>query len=144
MPAVQTSYLTNIPAGKAGHIADMTQADLISRTVETAGGIPFGSAVAQGAADKGVILYAGTGFLGVATRDRSVLVGEQFSQLESARILKKGPIWVAVAAAVAAGAQVYLTTAGVFTSTVGSNFLVPGARFDTSTTGAGLAVIFIK
>jgi hypothetical protein len=144
MPAVQSTYLTNIAAGKIGLVADMTQADLISRTVETAGGIPFGSAVAQGAADKGAILYAGTGFLGVAVRDRSVQVGEQFSQYESARILKKGPLWVAVAAAVAAGAQVYLTAGGVWTSTVGSNFLVPGARFDTSTAGAGLAIIFIK
>lgn len=144
MPAVQSTYVQNIPAGKAGHIADMTQSDLISRTVETVGGIPFGAAVAQGAADKGAILYAGTGFLGVATRDRSVQAGEQFSQFESARILKKGPIWVAVAAAVAAGAQVYLTPAGVWTSTSTSNFLVPGARFDTSTSGAGLAVIFIK
>ncbi|MGI4776947.1 MAG: structural cement protein Gp24 [Janthinobacterium lividum] len=144
MPAVQSTYLQNIPVGKAGFVPDMTQADLISRTVETVTGIPFGSAVAQGAADKGGILYAGTGFLGVAVRERSVLIGEQFSLYESARVLKKGPIWVAVAVAVSAGQPVYLTPAGAFTNVVGSNFPVPNARFDTSTTGAGLAVIFIK
>lgn len=144
MPAIQSTYLTSIAAARVGLVADMTQCDLISRTVETVAGVPFGSAVAQGAADKGCIAYAGTGFLGVVVRERSVLTGEQFAQYESARILKKGPIWVAVAAAVAAGAPVYLTSAGVWTSTVGSNFLVPNARFDTSTSGAGLAIIFIK
>ena len=144
MPAIQTSYLNNIPAGKAGHIADMTQADLISRTVETVGGIAFGLPVAQGANDKGCIAYAGTGFVGVTTRDRSVLTGELYSRYESARILKKGPIWVTASVAVVAGDPVYITAAGAFTNVSSGNFLIPNARFDTSAGIGGLAIIFIK
>ena len=144
MPAVQSTYLMNIPAGKAGHIADMTEADLISRTVETVAGIAFGVPVAQGAADRGCIAYAGTGFLGVTTRDRSVQLGELYSRYESARILKKGPIWVVASVAVVAGDPVYITPAGAFTNLSTSNFLIPNARFDTAAGIGGLAVIFIK
>lgn len=144
MPAVQSTYLQNIPAGKAGHVADMTQADLVSRTVETVAGIAFGVPVAQGANDKGCILYAGTGFLGITTRDRSVQVGELYSRYESARILKKGPIWVVASVAVVAGDPVYITAAGAYTNVSSGNFLIPNARFDTSAGIAGLAIIFIK
>jgi hypothetical protein len=144
MPAIQSTYLTNIPAGKAGHVADMTEADLISRTVETVAGIAFGLPVAQGANDKGCIAYAGAGFLGITTRDRSVVTGELYSRYESARILKKGPIWVLASVAVVAGDVVYITPAGAFTNVASGNFLIPNARFDTSAGIAGLAVIFIK
>jgi hypothetical protein len=144
MPAVQTTYLQNIPAGKAGHVADMTQADLISRTVETVAGIAFGLPVAQGANDKGCIAYAGTGFLGITTRDRSVVTGELYSRYESARILKKGPIWVVASVAVVAGDPVYITPAGAFTNVATANFLIPNARFDTSAGIGALAIIFIK
>ncbi|MEJ7685633.1 MAG: hypothetical protein WKG52_00785 [Variovorax sp.] len=144
MPAVQSTYVQNIPAAKAGHVADMTQADLISRTVETVAGVAFGVPVAQGAADKGCIAYAGTGFLGVTTRDRSVLTGELYSRYESARVLKKGPIWVTASVAVVAGDPVYLTPAGLFTNVATANFLIPGARFDTASGIGGLAIVFIK
>lgn len=144
MPAIQSTYLTNIPVGKVGHVADMTQADLISRTVETVAGIAFGLPVAQGANDKGCIAYAGTGFLGITTRDRSVQVGELYSRYESARILKKGPIWVTASVAVVAGDPVYITAAGAFTNVSSGNFLIPNARFDTSAGIGGLAIIFIK
>lgn len=144
MPAIQTTYSTNIPRTKAGHVPDMTQADLISRNVETVAGIAFGTAVAQGADQDGCIAYAGTGFLGVAVRDRSVAVGELFSRYESARILKKGPISVLASVAVVAGDPVYLTAAGAFTNVATSNFLIPNSRWDTTTALGVLGDIFIK
>lgn len=144
MPAIQTNYTVNIPGKKAGHIPDMTDADLISRNVETAGGIGFGVAVAQGADDKGCIVFAGTGFLGVTTRDRSVLVGERYSQYESARILRKGPITVFADVAVVAGDAVALTPAGAFTNVATGNTVVPNARWETAAAAGALANIFIK
>lgn len=144
MPAIQTTYTTNISKARAGFVADMTQCDLISRTVENAGGIPFGFPVAQGANDKGAIPFAGTKYLGFAVRERSTNIGEQFSQYESARVLIKGPIWVNASVAVAARDPVYLTAAGLVTNASSGNTLVPGATFSSSTTGAALAEIFIK
>ncbi|MCS3467093.1 hypothetical protein M2401_000814 [Pseudomonas sp. JUb42] len=145
MPAIQTTYSTNIAARKLGHIPDMTQADLISRNVETAAGIGFGLPVAQGADENGCIAFAGTGFLGVTARDRSVTVADKFSQYDSARILKKGPITVTASVAVAAGDSVYLTSAGAFTNVSTSNTQIPNSRWDSTTTTAGaLADIFIK
>ena len=144
MPAIQTNYNANIPAKKLGHIPEMTQADLISRTVETVAGIGFGLPVAQGAGDKGCILFAGSGFIGVTTRDRSVLAGEQYARYESARILKKGPITVTASVAVVAGDPVYLTPAGAFTNVSTSNVAIPNSRFDTSASAGELANIFIK
>jgi hypothetical protein len=144
MPAIQTVYTTNISPARAGFIADMTQADLISRTVENAGGIAFGFPVAQGVADKGCIPFAGTKFLGFAVRERSVVSGEQFAQYDSARVMIKGPIWVNASVAVAAGDPVYVTAAGLVTNVASGNTAVPNARFSSSTTGAALAEIFIK
>lgn len=144
MPAIQTNYTANIPSKKAGHIPEMEQADLISRTVENADGIAFGTAVAQGANDKGCIQFAGTGFLGVAARDRSVLVGEKFSRYESARILRKGPITVAASVAVVAGDPVAVTAAGAFTNVATGNTAIPNSRWETSAAAGALADIFIK
>lgn len=144
MPAIQTTYTSSIPGKKAGHIPDMTDADLISRTVENAGGIGFGLAVAQGADDKGCIPFAGTGFLGVATRDRSVLVGEQYSRYESARILRKGPITVTASVAVVAGDPVAVTAAGAFTNVATGNTVIPNSRWETTAALGALANIFIK
>lgn len=144
MPAIQSTYTTNITRGRAGFIPNMTQADLISRNVENAAGIPFGFPVAGGATRRGCIPYAGSKFIGFAVRERSALVGEQFSQYESARILIKGPILVNAAVAVADRDPVYLTAAGLVTNVASGNFLVPGAVFDEPTTAAGLASIYIK
>lgn len=144
MPAIQTTYTTNIAPRKAGFVPDMTQCDLISRNVETVAGIAFGVPVAQGADQDGCIAYVGTGFLGITVRDRSVLLGELFSRYESARILKKGPISVLASAAVAAGDPVYITAAGLFTNVATSNFLIPNSRWDTTTASGVVGDIFIK
>lgn len=144
MPAVQSTYSANISRGRAGFVPNMLAADMISRNVENAGGIPFGAPVAQGASNKGCIPYAGAKFLGFAVRERSALIGEQFSQYESARIMIKGPLLVNAAVAVASRDPVYLTPAGLITNASSGNFLVPGAVFVEATTAAGLVEIFIK
>ena len=147
--AVQTDYNANLAPAVAGAQATMVPATIISRNVEDADGIGFGVAVSQGDGDKGVT-EGGAEFVGITLLDRSAAgEGDTFRQGDSARVMTKGDIWVAAAAAVAAGDAVYVTAAGAFTNDGGDdgdgnpeNAQINGARWDTSTTAAGqLAVI---
>ncbi|MCD9096188.1 structural cement protein Gp24 [Luteimonas fraxinea] len=146
--ALQTDYRDIQPAATLGAQATMIAATIVSRNVETAAGIGFGRAVAQGATDKGIVL-AGTGatkIVGITLLDRSATgsaaTPDAFRQRESARVMTKGDIWVTAAVAVAAGDAVYVTGAGALTNVDTSNTAIPGARWDTSTTAAGqLAVV---
>jgi len=154
MPAVQTSYSENIGAARAGMIANEEPATLISRTVADAAGIGFGVVVQEAAADGSkdgqctadldtadMDAYK---FLGITVRERSVRpeTPNKFAQYESARIMRKGVIWVEVAGAVKAGEDVTVTLAtGVLgTAGVGAGIIaIPNARWESSATGAGLA-----
>lgn len=147
--AVQTNYAATLNPAVVGAQATMIPATLISRNVETAAGIAFGVAVAQGTTDKGVVPFAGAAnkYVGITLLDRSArgttTSPDGFAQRESARVMTKGDIWVQASVQVAAGDPVFLVAAtGLFTNVSTSNFAVPNARFDTSTTGANqLAVV---
>lgn len=150
MPAVQTTYTENMRPAVEGLRANMEPAVMISRNVEDAAGIGFGKVVMQGVRDDGCTAVL-TGFdadkyLGITVREGSVrpATPNAFGQYESARIMRKGVIWVAVAGAVTAGTDVTVTTAtGVLGSAaVGAGVVaIPGARWESSTTGAGLAKV---
>lgn len=145
--AVQSTYADNISAAKAGLRANMEPARLISRNVEDAAGIAFGLAVAQGTDDNGCKAFAAgdTAILGITTRERSTdpATPDVFAENESALIMTKGCIWVTASVAVDAGDPVYVIPAtGAFAKTSASSAVqIAGARWDTSTTGAGLAVV---
>lgn len=152
MPAIQTTYTENIAKAVPGHVADMRAAVMASRDVEPSGGIGFGVAVFQGTAAKQITTKASgatetaSAFVGITVRDRSVTTGDAYSQRESARVMQQGAIWVTAAVQVAAGDPVCVTSAGAFSNVAGTNGVtIAGARFDTSTTGAGqLAVVVLK
>lgn len=141
--ALQTDYNDTQPASFAGAQATMLPATIISRNVETVGGIGFGRPLAQGEADKGVVLFGGANddFVGITLLDRSAAgLGDTFRQGDSARVITKGDIWVEASVAVAAGDPVTLTAAGAFSNT--GDDAIAGARWDTSTTAPGqLAVV---
>lgn len=148
--ATQTTYSENIPVAKAGMIANEEPNVLISRTVETAAGIGFGKVVQQGDNDNGCISDLNTAamtadsYLGVTVRERSVRpeTPDLFAQYESARIMRKGVIWVMTDGAVNAGDDVTVTlaTGGLGTAAVAAGIVaIPGARWDSSTSGAALA-----
>lgn len=144
--ALQNTYLDTQAAAVAGMPATMIAATDISRTVETAAGIGFGKAVGQGTADKGIVAFAGTKFVGITLLDRSATGvptnPDAFPQRASARVRTKGDVWVEASVAVAAGDPVYLTAAGAFTNVATNNTAITGARWDTSTTAAAqLAVV---
>lgn len=145
--ATQTTYPDNQPVAVVGAQATMLAADFISRTVEDAAGIGFGIAVTQGDNDKGCAAFStgDTTILGITslTRSTNPATPDVYAQYESARIQTSGDIWVTASVAVDAGDPVYVIPAtGAFAKTNASSAVqITGARWDTSTTGAGLAVI---
>ena len=137
-------YKSQPDVGVAGSIATTENRDIKSRTVEDAAGIAFGLAVAQGANDKGIraVKAGDTKFVGITALDLSSRDDAKFVQYESARILKKGVIWVEVTEDVKAGddAAVDLAT-GKFNK---SGAKYPNARFETSGVAGGLAQVELK
>jgi hypothetical protein len=125
---VQSTYRPQIAAGTPGLIADEAGADVLTRQVETSGGIGFGLAVGQGTADKGCVL-GGSVFLGITVRDITLdrlpidpladsgAAADTYAQRQNAGILTRGHIWVTAAADVAAGnALAYDATTGALTT----------------------------
>lgn len=144
--AVQASYSENLRPGLPGALVNTEHANLISRNVETAAGVPFGFAVARGAGDDGVIAVTTgvTAILGIAVRDRSVKgPTDVFAQYESARIATKGVVWVTASVAVNQGDPVYVTVAtGAFVkASGGGNVQIPNAVYDSTTGSAGLVKV---
>lgn len=148
MPSIQDTYSETIRPAVVGMIANQEPKTLISRTVEDEDGIGFGIVVQQGTGDNGctsdlTTMDAST-YLGITVRERSVRpeTPNIFAQYESARVMRKGVIWVMTDGAVNAGdaATVTLATGAIGVTPVGTGIVaIPGARFDSSTTAAGLA-----
>jgi len=157
--ATQTTYLDNQPAAVAGAQATMLRGDILSRTVETAA-IGFGVAVTQGTADKGIEAFGSgdTTFVGITLLDRSAsgqtvvngqvtaTTADVFGVGESARVLavgSGGDVWVICATGCSAGDSVFVRPSnGDFQdSNANSAVQIPGARWDTSASAAGLAVV---
>jgi len=149
MPAIQTVYSQFIGSATPGFVSDMTQADIISRTLESASA-GLGVPLFQGAKDRGVKVAADVTpsaalFLGVSVYDRAILDGNAYTQGESLRVLKKGPIVVTAAVTVAAGDPVWVTATGTFSNVTSTGaFQIPNARWDVSAASGKIGAIFIK
>ncbi|QQM29302.1 hypothetical protein JET14_13295 [Martelella lutilitoris] len=147
--AIQTNYADNIDAGRVGAIVNTEPSTLISRTVEDAAGIAFGLPVAQGSEDNGITatLTGVTELVGITVRERSVnpATPDKFAQYESARLMRKGVIWVTVtdAGGVAAGDAVWLNLAnGTYSNAdvgSGGGLRLAGSRWETSAANGALA-----
>ena len=137
-------YKSQPDVGVAGSIATTENRDIKSRTVEDAAGIAFGLAVAQGANDKGIraVKAGDTKFVGITALDLSSRDDGKFLQCESARILKKGVIWVQVTEDVKAGDDVAVDLATGKFNKSGAKY--PNARFETSGVAGGLAQVELK
>ena len=138
------AYKSQPDVGVAGSIATTENRDVKSRTVEDAAGIAFGLAVAQGANDKGIraVKTGDTKFVGITALDLSSRDDSKFLQYESARILKKGVIWVGVTEDVKAGDDVAVDLATGKFNKSGAKY--PNARFETSGVAGGLAQVELK
>lgn len=138
------AYKSQPDVGVAGSIATTENRDIKSRTVEDAAGIAFGLAVAQGVNDKGIraVKAGDTKFVGITALDLSSRDDGKFLQFESARILKKGVIWVQVTETVNAGDDVAVDLATGKFNKSGAKY--PNARFETSGVAGGLAQVELK
>lgn len=148
MPAVQTTFPANQPAGYLGMIADGEQVtNVISRIVDanTANPINFGDPVLQGGSDYTVqSVSGGSGvYRGIAVRDPTLpaSAGDQYVATLTIALMTKGVIWVTAAVPVTAGQPVYFTAAGVLTNVATSNTAIAGAIWESTTTAAGLAKV---
>lgn len=145
MPAIQTSYPLYQAVAFEGMVANSIPRTVISRLVETAAGIGFGKVAVRGTADNQCRVAAvGLGFLGITIADPTQVGGtvDTYPQYAVAAIMTKGAVWVQASVAVADGDPVYFVPAtGVLTNASSGNTLIPNAVWDTTTTGAGLAVL---
>lgn len=141
--AVQTTYPENMSAGRPGQLVNTEPNTLISRNVEDATTIAFGAPVTQGAADRGCKLAAAgaTKILGIAVLQRSSNPETPggYAQYESARIAKKGVVYVTAGGAVDAGDDVYVTLADAsYGNASGAGIVkIENARYDTSAAAEG-------
>lgn len=131
----------------------------LSKFVAQVGGIPFGVAVVR-AADNTVKLPAAGAditntFVGISRRQEYLEATSQgYENLSPLPVLRRGYIWVAVEGAVTEEGAVYArhaanggnTQLGAFLGGTdsGNATLVPNAKFASSTTAAGLAIVEIK
>lgn len=157
MPAVQTSYATTMRVAFAGLKGDTAPEVILTRNIETAGGIGFGLAVSQGTGDRQVRLGAGTvaTFVGVTVVDQTAgstaltppTNVDQYQQGDLAAIMQAGSIWVLADGAVTAGTAVTYTqaTGRIGQKTVAAGIVaMPNAYFETSAADGALALIRIR
>lgn len=146
MSPVQSTYSENMRAGLPGLVSG-SDFDIDTGNCETAAGLAFGIAVSQGAADKGVII-GGTllGFRGITVRDVTLESdqSDKYAQYQNVGVLTRGKIWVTVATAVAAHDPVHFTAATGTLRNAGEQGPVDGARWVTSASINGLALVELK
>jgi hypothetical protein len=157
MPAVQSTYATTMRVAFAGLKGDTAPEVILTRQVETAAGIGFGLAVAQGTGDRQVRLGAGTvsTFVGVTLVDQTAgstaitppTNVDQYQAGDLAAVMQAGSVWVLADGAVTAGTAATYTQAtgriGQKTVTTGIVAL-PNGYFETSAADGALALLRIR
>lgn len=142
MPDMQSTFSATHARWVEGMVLNSEPCVVVSREVETSGGIGFGKIAQRGTGDHQIkVSSASPKYLGITVLDPSKF-GDTYAQYDTAAVMTKGVIVVQASVAVAAGDPVYFVPAtGVFTNVSTSNQLIPNAAFDTSTSGAGLAAV---
>jgi hypothetical protein len=158
MPAVQTSYATTMRVAFAGLKGDTAPEVILTRQVETTGGIGFGLAVTQGTGDRQVTVTGTTpkAFIGITLVDQTAgstaitppVNVDQYQQGDIAAVMQAGSVWVLADGAVTAGAPATFTTA---TGRVGAKAVsttvimaIPNAYFETSAADGALALVRLR
>lgn len=151
MATAQSTYPAAPAAGLPGQIANEEQANIISKTVETSGGINFGQPAARSATaanDNSCRLFvSGASFLGIAVLNRAVTPDasdpDNYDQYATAALITEGSVFVTVGEAVVPGDDVYWNTGTLkyTTTSGGNNVAVPDATFETATAADGVAIV---
>lgn len=146
--SAQTTYSLNHNEGYAGGIYALHDQDIDSRAVETAAGADFGIAVSRGTDLEKQCVIGGTAFIGITVRsvDREGL-GDgtvKYAQTETAGIMRKGYIYVTLAAGGNPGAALkYDNTTGVIDvgAAGAGETQLDGAELETVTAAGALGVV---
>lgn len=149
--ALNFNYNETMEPGIAGTIADTGPNELISRTVETAAGVGFGVPVQQGDNDNGckVMAAGATNCVGITVLDRTTAPSEtkpdMFLQYDSARLMRKGSLWVVASGAVSPEDPVWVDLSdGSFSNAdagTSGSIRLAGSRWTTTAADGGVAKI---
>jgi hypothetical protein len=147
--AVQTTYTERTPKAIAGQRGNLIPEKVISRTMKN-GDSDFGVIVVQADGDFNVTTIGNQatadpgGYVGITVRDQAADIDKVngYPEDATAGVMVEGTIWVNAYEAVDAGDDVYFLDAdGTLGKTTSSATQIPNARWETSTTGAGLALL---
>lgn len=150
---MQTSYSQNMPKAIAGTFYDISPRRVDSYVVESGTIYPGMGVIAGTDVEKQVKLPSATtttikGIALLQAREQNDDGSVTYLAKDTVPILDKGRAWVPVTGAVTADAQAYLVFSGADTgkwaAAAGAGPIasaITGAKFRTSTTGAGLAVV---
>lgn len=150
MPAVLTQYRTYMRPALAGMIADQFEAQMLSRIVQTAGGIPFGAVACQGTNDNQIIVAAANKlYIGVTVIAPELVpllasaTANQYNLDDVAAVMVRGGVWVTVNVNVAAGQPAGFDPAnGNFQLASTTNATaIAGGRWETTATAGSLALL---
>lgn len=146
--AAQTSYSINQAKAYAGMLYAQAPHQISSFTVETAAGIPFGVAVSRGTDKESQAVLGGSDYVGITVRSLEREGGNagtvQYSEKETAGVLREGFVWAICPTGCTAGDSVNYTTAtGVLDAgTAGAGEAqIAGATWETTTAAGELGVI---
>lgn len=143
MAVAQSTYSNAPTIGLPGQIANEELANIISRTVETSGGLNFGQPAARSATAANEnscrLMASGAVFLGIAVLNRAVLADaddpDNYPQYSQAALMTQGTMMVTAGGTVAPGDDVtWNTSTGRYSTTAadGTNLAIPEARFETN------------
>lgn len=151
MAVAQSTYSASPAIGLPGQIANEELKNIISKIVETSGGINFGQPAARSATNANEescrLMASGAAFLGIAVLNRAVAPDasdpDNYPQYSSAALMTQGTIFVTAGATVVPGDDVYWDSAtGKYgTSSGGTNVAIPGARFETNGGDTDIVVV---
>lgn len=142
MPALQTSYSLNQPAGFAGMHADMAEWDARTRTATAA--IDFGAAVQRDGAEGVAPLASGGEYLGIAgIRRLTGASGDGYAIGDNVPVADEGCFFGVADAAIAVGAQLRWNTATKrFTTAAASGTVIECPQTEAETAASGAGVLF--
>lgn len=153
MAIAQSTYSASPAIGLPGQIANEELKNIISKIVETSGGINFGQPAARSATNANEnscrLMASGAAFLGIAVLNRAVAADaddpDNYAQYATAALLTQGTIFVTAGATVVPGDDVYWDSAtGKYgTTSGGTNVAIPGARFENNAVDGGMAIISV-
>lgn len=152
MAIAQSTYGTAPAVGLPGQIANEELANIISRAVETSGGINFGQPAARSATAANEnscrLMASGAVFLGIAVLSRAVPADaddpDNYPESTMAALMTQGTIFVTAGGTVAPGDDVtWNTSTGRYSTAAadGSNLAIPGARFETNGGNGDIVIV---